>query len=50
VTPESLLLCYRAEMQLGNREDAQRCAQRLMRDFGDSEAAAELLRLERASG
>ena len=49
-TPESLLLCYRAEMQLGNREDAQRCAQRLMRDFGDSEAAAELLRLERASG
>lgn len=50
VTPESLLLCYRAEMQLGNRDDAQRCAQRLMRDFADSEAAAELLRLERASG
>ncbi|TVP92018.1 MAG: type IV pilus biogenesis/stability protein PilW [Thioalkalivibrio sp.] len=50
VTPESLLLCYRAEMQLGNREDAQRCAERLMRDFTESEAAAELQRLEQAGG
>ncbi len=50
VTPESLLLCYRAEMQLGNREDALRCAQRLMRDFAESEEAAELQRLEQERG
>lgn len=50
VTPESLLLCYKAEMQLGNRVDAQRCAEQLKRDFSDSEEATELLRLERASG
>lgn len=49
-TPQSLLLCYQAEMQLGNRADAQRCAERLKRDFIDSEEAAELLRLEQASG
>lgn len=50
VTPESLLLCYRAEMKLGNREDALRCAQRLMRDFTESEEAAELDRLEQDRG
>ena len=50
VVPESLLLCYKAEMQLGNRQDASRCAERLMRDFPDSAEAAELLRLEQARG
>lgn len=50
VVPESLLLCYKAEMQLGNRQDASRCAERLMRDFSDSEEAAELQRLEQAGG
>lgn len=48
--PGSLLLCYKAEMQLGNRQDARRCADRLMRDFPESEEAAELLRLEQARG
>lgn len=50
VVPGSLLLCYKAETQLGNRQDASRCADRLMRDFPDSEEAAELLRLEQARG
>ncbi len=44
VTPQSLLLCYRAELQLGNREDAQHCASRLQRRFPESEEAAELHR------
>ncbi|AHE98837.1 type IV pilus biogenesis/stability protein PilW [Thioalkalivibrio paradoxus] len=50
VMPESLLLCYRAETQLGNAEDARRCADRLKRDFRDSDEAATLLREERQRG
>jgi len=50
VTPQSLLLCYRSEMQLGNRGDARSCAERLRRDFADSKEAAELMRLEQAHG
>jgi type IV pilus assembly protein PilF len=50
VTPQSLLLCYRSEMQLGNRGDAESCAERLRRDFADSKEAAELVRLERTHG
>lgn len=50
VVPESLLLCYRSEMQLGNRQDANRCAEQLKREFPESQEAAELLRLEQARG
>jgi type IV pilus assembly protein PilF len=50
VVPGSLLLCYQAELQLGNRSDAYRCAEQLKRDFPDSEEAAVLLRLEQARG
>jgi len=50
VAPESLLLCYKAEMQLGNHLDAHRCAERLKSDFSESEEAAELRRLEQARG
>jgi len=50
VAPESLLLCFKAETQLGNRLDAHRCAERLKRDFPESEEAAEIRRLEQASG
>jgi type IV pilus assembly protein PilF len=49
-TPESLLLCYRAEMQLGNQVDARNCAERLKRDFPESQEAAEILRLEQGRG
>jgi len=50
VTPAALLLCYRAEMQLNNPQDAEHCAQQLHRNFGETEEAAELTRLERFSG
>jgi type IV pilus assembly protein PilF len=50
VVPGSLLLCYKAELQLGNQMDAYRCAEQLTRDFPESEEAAELLRLEQARG
>jgi len=50
VTPQSLLLCFRAETRLGNHTDARSCAQRLQRDFGDTDEAAEVLRLEQAHG
>ncbi|AGA32564.1 tfp pilus assembly protein PilF [Thioalkalivibrio nitratireducens DSM 14787] len=50
VTPESLLLCYQSERQLGNAEDARRCADRLKRDFRDSDEAARLLREEPGRG
>jgi len=50
VAPESLLLCYKAEMKLGNHLDAHRCAERLKSDFSESEEAAELRRLEQARG
>ena len=50
VAPESLLLCYKAETQLGNGLEAHRCAERLKRDFPESEEAAELRRLEQARG
>jgi len=49
-TPASLLLCYKAEMQMGNRTDAQACAERLKREFGDSQEVAELLRMEQSGG
>jgi type IV pilus assembly protein PilF len=41
-TPQSLKLCYESELLLGNPADAQRCAERLMREFGESDEAAEL--------
>ncbi|MFO8003633.1 type IV pilus biogenesis/stability protein PilW [Thioalkalivibrio sp.] len=50
VTPQSLLLCYRAETQLGNPVEARSCAEQLRQRFPDSEAAAELLRLEQGRG
>ncbi len=50
VTPQSLLLCYRAESQLGNRVDAQECADRLRRQFPESQEAAELHRQEHSRG
>ncbi len=43
-TPRSLQLCYESETLLGNPVDAQRCAERLMREFGESDEAAELRR------
>jgi type IV pilus assembly protein PilF len=49
-TPASLLLCYKAEMQMGNRTDAQACAERLKREFGDSQEVSELLRMEQSGG
>jgi type IV pilus assembly protein PilF len=50
VTPQSLLLCYRAETHLGNHVDARSCAEQLRRRFADSAEAAELLRLEQDRG
>lgn len=49
-TPQSLLLCYRAESQLGNRVDAQECASQLLRQFPNSEEAAELHRQDHSRG
>jgi type IV pilus assembly protein PilF len=43
-SPRSLQLCYESEMLLGNPADAQRCADRLLREFGESDEAAELRR------
>jgi type IV pilus assembly protein PilF len=43
-TPRSLQLCYESETLLGNSVDAQHCAERLMREFGESDEAAELRR------
>ena len=50
VTPAALLLCYRAEMQLGNPQDAKRCADQLRFSFGETEEAAELFRWEQSGG
>lgn len=50
MTSQSLLLCYRAESQLGNRADAQECAARLHRQFPDSQEAAELQRQDHSRG
>ncbi|WP_019626817.1 type IV pilus biogenesis/stability protein PilW [Thioalkalivibrio sp. ALJT] len=44
---ETLLLCYQAEMDLGNRRSASACADQLNRQFPDSPELDELRRLER---
>ncbi|WP_412852495.1 type IV pilus biogenesis/stability protein PilW [Ectothiorhodospira shaposhnikovii] len=45
-TPETLWICYRAELELGNRDASGVCALRLKNDFPDSEQTTRLLETE----
>ncbi|MCG5535678.1 type IV pilus biogenesis/stability protein PilW [Ectothiorhodospira mobilis] len=45
-TAEMLWLCHQAELALGNRDEAGRCALGLKNDFPDSEETARLRKLE----
>ncbi|HSP00746.1 MAG TPA: type IV pilus biogenesis/stability protein PilW [Thioalkalivibrio sp.] len=46
-TAESLWLCYRSELAMGNREGAGNCSIRLKERFPDSRQAAALMEIER---
>ncbi|SEP66952.1 type IV pilus assembly protein PilF [Ectothiorhodospira magna] len=49
-TPETLWICYRAELELGNRDTSGVCALRLKNDFPDSEQTSRLLETESRGG
>lgn len=46
-TPSLLLMCFNIERELGNRDAAQNCAQRLRRDFPEAPELAQLRQIER---